>query len=408
MKRRIFKILTFCLLFILGGYLNINGVSASSVDIEITTDENQVTVGEKVYVYINFDSGNMFEDIEANLVYDENILEYKNGASFITGNSGFLKISDINISEGSESRKYALEFEAIKVGKCEIEFSGSIMVYDYDSKDPMSVFSNSLELEVIAAQTASDNGNLASLKISPSELTPAFDKNILEYNTSVNHDIERLIVVALPEDDKSTVRVVGNELLKEGDNKIVISVSAESGKVIEYNINVIRDNAPEENEDTSPIIADNKHGSFELVRSVEDIFAIYGGKYKIVQPSDSVVIPNGYTRSKIIISGISIEVFSSEQLDSEFLLIYAENELGVAGFYSYDKIEKTMQRYVAKSPYAVESVDNAKDILDSKEYSSRLNKSAIIIALLGGFCALFAVLAIRFYMKSRGYKEDDI
>jgi hypothetical protein len=67
-----------------------------------------------------------------------------------------------------------------------------------------------------------------------------------------------------------------------------------------------------------------------------------------------------------------------------------------------------MQRYLAQGPYAVEPVDNAEDIIDSKEYSSKLNKLAVIIALLGGFCALFGVLAIRFYMKSRGYKEGDI
>ena len=43
------------------------------------------------------------------------------------------------------------------------------MVYDIDTELPMSVL-DSLELEVKAAQTASDNAYLSSLKISPAEL----------------------------------------------------------------------------------------------------------------------------------------------------------------------------------------------------------------------------------------------
>ena len=46
----------------------------------------------------------MFGDIEANLTYDEEILEYKGSVSFITGSSGFLKIADINLSEDTDNR----------------------------------------------------------------------------------------------------------------------------------------------------------------------------------------------------------------------------------------------------------------------------------------------------------------
>lgn len=405
MKRRSIKTAIFCLLFIAAAFINTNTAKAASANIEITADNSNVTVGDTVYVYINISSDTTFGDVEANLVYDEDVLEYKSGASFITGSSGFLRISDVNISEEAKSRKYALEFEALKVGKCEIDFSGSVMVYDYESGLPMSVSSNILELEIKSPQTASDNANLASLKVSPGELNPSFDKNIYEYNVNVGNDTEKLVVVALPEDEKATVSVSGNDFLEEGENKVIVAVTAETGNKKEYTINVLRESSPQL--DIEPVTPDKKHGTFELVRADNEIYAVYGGKYKIIEPGPDVKIPEGYSKTKIIISGISIEVYAPESLDSDFLLIYAENELGEANFYRYDKVEKTMQRYVAEqtSAYMPEE-DLDKDILKSEEYRSKLNKTAIIIAVLSIICVLLMLLCIRLYIMTKGYRDN--
>ncbi len=407
MKRRIYQALIFCLFFIIGGYLNISNISAASANIEFSADDKQIIVGETIYLYINISSDSMFGDIEANLTYDEEILEYTSSVSFITGSSGFLKIADINLSEETDNRKYVLEFRALKVGDTEIEFSGPIMVYDYGSGLPMSVFSDSLVLQVKAAQTASDNASLASLKISPEQLTPEFDKNIKEYSINVGYDVDRLVVVAIPEDDKSTIRVNGNDLLEEGDNKVIVTVISEAGNIIEYTINTMKESAPEEGVDTSPITPDKKHGSFEIVRIADETFAIYNGKYKIIEPPAHVKIPSGYNKTKIILSGTSIPVFALEQLDNEFFLMYAENELGEAGFYSYDKVEKTMQRYTRELTPIYEPVNDIDEkTMDTKKYRTNLSVTAIIIALLSALCAVFVIISIRLYMKLRGYDND--
>lgn len=407
MKRRIYEILLFCLFFIVAGFLNISSINAASANIEITADSNQVFVGDTVYIYINISSDDMFGDIEANITYDEDILEYKGNVAFITGSSGFLRIDDRNLSEGTDRRKYALEFEAAQVGKSVIEFSTPIMVYDYESVLPMSVSSNSFELEATAAHTTSNNANLASLIISPAELNPEFDRDVMDYSANVGYDVEKLVVVAFPEDENATTKITGNDILEEGENKIIITVIAEAGNIIEYTINVMKEKAPEEGVNTTPITPDNKHGSFELARVGEEIFAIYGGKYKIIEPPVDMVIPNGYTKTKIIISNVSIPVYAPEQLNNEFLLIYAENELGEAGFYSYDKVEKTMQRYVIEASPAFDAVNNKdEEIMDAKKYRSNLNIAAVIIALLSALCAVFIILSIRLFMKTRGYNDD--
>lgn len=407
MKRRIYQALIFCLLFLIGGFINIKNISASSANIEITADSSQVVIGDTVYVYINISSDSMFGDVEAHLTYDEDVLEYKENVSFIKGTSGFLKIADINISEATENRKYALEFQTLKVGKSVIEFSGPIMVYDDEFKMPMSVSSDSFELEVNPAQTASENAYLSSLKISPAQLSPDFDKKQSEYSASVGHDVDRLVVVAIPEDDKSTIQITGNDSLQEGDNKVVVTVIAEAGNNIEYTIDVLKESAPEEGVDTSPITPDNKHGSFELVRIQDETYAIYSGKYKIIEAPANVEIPSGYAKSKIIISGISVPVYSPDQIDDDFLLIYAENELGQAGFYSYDKVEKTMQRYVNKLIPTYDSEDRSnEEQMNSEKYRTNLSITAIIIALLSALCIVFVIISIRLFMKLRGYGDD--
>jgi hypothetical protein len=87
-------------------------------------------------------------------------------------------------------------------------------------------------------------------------------------------------------------------------------------------------------------------------------------------------------------------------------LIYAENELGQPGFYRYDKVERTMQRYIEDLTPVYGPIDDIdKELMDSNEYRAKLNKAAIIIGILSGLCALFIVLFIRYFLMSKGYKK---
>lgn len=412
--KKMIKLLLVCFIFLLSGNIVNTRIShAASAQIEISADKREVTVGEEVQVSITIDSATLFGDFEANLTYDDDILQYKGGPSIITGSSGFLKIADINVYEGDTNRKYVLTFEALKVGNSDISFSGRAMVYDYEDEMEMSVSSNIYTISVKAAKTASNNAYLKSLKISPSKLEPAFDKNIYSYSTIVENKVEKLVVEALGEDSNSIVKLKGNDSLKEGENKVNISVIAESGDVIEYTIDVFREVATKENEmEETPIITPGtKHGTFEVARIDGELFAVYAGKYKLIEPDSEVRIPDGFITTRIIISDISINVYApKDNLESDFLLIYAQNELDEAGFYQYDRIERTMQRYVPDSALGFEEItepitDNTQQI---KDYKASLTKAAIIIALLSIICALLMVVMIRQFMKVKGYHKDDL
>lgn len=413
MKKRIIRhIGIFLFLFITGAFMSVKPCQAASAEVNIKSDTTEVNIGDNIFVYITVDSDTLFGDFEANLTYDEDILEYKGGASVITGGSGFLKITDMGVLDGDSSRKYTLKFEALEVGMCTIAFSGRAVVYDFATGMEMSVSSNELTLNVKAPVTASDNANLKSLKISPSELTPEFDPGIFDYNVTVTNETEQLVITALPEDDKASVTISGNDFLKEGENKVIVSVLAESGDVIKYNINVLRAATPTIVPTQAPEVSPETEGnSFELVTIDGEQFAIYSGRYKLLEPADDIEIPTGYMKGSMIISGVSITVFLPENNEeSQFLLVYAMNDLGETDFYRYDRVEKTMLRYVPDSMLIrnITDTDPVKDSAETKDYNNNLKKAAVVIAILCAFSVILIFVIIRLILQKKNHKNNKL
>lgn len=385
MKRIKKYLIIFLMLLIAGSYIKTVSCQAASARVNLTSDNTEVTVGDTIYVYIKINSKTIFKDFEANLTYDKNVINYLGGASVITGGSGYLRISDMNNGQTSTSRKYALEFEALKVGECELVFDDQVMVYD-DSDNAMSVSSDTLKITVKASKTASKNSYLKSLTTSPIDIKPAFDKDVYEYSVNVDNNTDKLIIDAEPEDNKSSVSIIGNDFLIEGQNKIVISVLSESGDVIEYTINATREISPTvTNQPTiTPVLNDSK---FEIIQSNGEINLIINEKYKLVEPDSETAIPEGYTKTTLTITDVSITAYVlNDNPESSFILIYAENSSGKRGFYQYDKGENTLQRFVttASSP---------------DKSSEGVQKAAVVIALLSAFSVLLVVTIIVLFMK---------
>ncbi len=379
----------------------------ASAEVKLSSDAMEVTLGDEFFVYVTVTSSTQFGDFEANITYDSDILEYQSGASQVKGSDGFLRINDQGVTKGATQRKYTMKFEATAVGICEFSFSGNVMVYDYESGAAMSVSSDTLTINVKAPVTASSNAKLKSLQITTGQLTPEFNPDTLEYSTQVPYDTTQLVIVALAEDDKSTVKISGNDSLKEGENKISITVLAESGANIEYIINVNRDAAPVE---VTPEPEAEPKSSFEVLQLEDGTYAVYSGRYKLLEASPELEIPEGYIKTKLNISNISITAFSpKDNISSEFLLLYAENEAGETGFYRYDRVEKTLQRYKPeKVAVPMNTVQLPQESMTKAEYESGIMKAGIVIAILTALSALLLILIIRMYMKLRGYRDDEL
>mgnify|MGYP004645882601 CR=1 FL=1 len=93
--------------------------------------------------------------------------------------------------------------------------------------------------------TNKNNANLSKLQINQEGLTPNFNKDKTNYCVTVSDKVDELKITAEPEDLNAKVSIVGNTELKNGDNKIDITVTAQNGSKKVYTIIVTKTNDPE-------------------------------------------------------------------------------------------------------------------------------------------------------------------
>jgi hypothetical protein len=391
---------------------------AQSAQITFNTEQAEYTIGDNIIVNMHITSDAVLGDFEAYITYNADILEFKNGASFISGGEGLLKLSDINVVNADSSRKYVMKFVAKEIGNCDIAVKDKASVYDFESGDKMSVSSNRLSIEIEPAITASTNANLKSLKISPGTLSPDFDTNIKEYSATVPSDVDQLIISSIPEDDTATLSLEGNEKLVIGRNDIKITVTAESGDNKVYTIQVTKEKAQndEKNNSKEPLENDqdlneveynnNEHNNatinqITLIKDGSNLYLQNGYKYQLVEPGEETVIPSGFIKTSLKINDGIITAYTPEHdLESDFLLIYASNDSGDVGFYQYDRVESTLQRYT-KNENSSNKYVRSDEIIQSEKYKNNLTTMAVIIAVLGCISLTLSIILVRIYVKDK-------
>lgn len=85
---------------------------------------------------------------------------------------------------------------------------------------------------------------LSGLSVAEGTITPEFNKDIREYSLNIPYETSSVNVTATPTDSKATVDVAGNTDLKEGENTVTVTVTAEDGSTSKYLIRVIRARVP--------------------------------------------------------------------------------------------------------------------------------------------------------------------
>lgn len=91
------------------------------------------------------------------------------------------------------------------------------------------------------------NTSLENLAIENLTLNPPYHNSITHYNIEISKDISKLNILAVPENEKGKVEILGNENLKAGNNEITIIVTAQNGFTKrEYKIKAYKRNEEEE------------------------------------------------------------------------------------------------------------------------------------------------------------------
>ncbi|MDD3303598.1 MAG: cadherin-like beta sandwich domain-containing protein [Clostridia bacterium] len=117
--------------------------------------------------------------------------------------------------------------------------------------------------------TKSNNNYLKVLQVNYEGLTPNFNKSKTTYSLNVGKDVGSIKVTATPEHGKATAYVSGNTNLKNGDNNVYITVTAENGSKRTYTIVVTKSADPEKaNSYLENLIVENAKLSPEFSKEI--------------------------------------------------------------------------------------------------------------------------------------------
>lgn len=413
------KILTAVLLLALtlASLVPSNIAKASSATVGFESSSEIIYLMDQVEISLTIESDTTLGDFEGNISYDSSVFEYVSGPECIAGGDGMLRLSDIGASSSVNQRSYVMTFKAIGYGKGQFSLVGSPVAYTYEDNTPMSVSGTSFDAEVIAPVTASSNANLASLKISPGSLSTEFSPNVTEYTSEVSADVQRLVLSAVPEDENATVKVNGNQDFTEGSNQVLITVTAESGAKKVYTIlvqkNESKQDAQEELETVTPTIQPGDTAlewSFTAA-SVNGVTKLSEtSTYTVVEEPSDLIVPDGYSKTSIKVSGITIPVYQLKDVkEDDFLLMVLQNAFGQTNLYKYDKVEKTIQRYTGDRVLIKDTSDQAASQLASQKaiYERRQQRLVIFIVVLSLSCLGLLTGLVTLFLKYKNKGEDD-
>jgi hypothetical protein len=302
MKSKILKIIcSFLIIFFISTYK----ANAASATISVTSSASKVVVGNTVTVTVKISSASPLGSWNFDVVPSSNLkLTY---SSF-----GGLYIADFVSSSSQKSATYTFKFQTTKSGTATVSIKNSL-VYGYDEA-AMSKTNGSASISVITQaeleSSYSKNNNLSSLSIDGANLSPAFNKDTLEYTVELPPETTKINITASKEDNKASINGTGEINVVDGNNRIEVKVTAENGGVKTYIINV-------------------------LVKEYNPIEVKIGNKtYTVVRKKSLLTAPSNYSETTVTINDEEVAAFTSEI--TGYTLVGLKDSDGKIGYYIYD------------------------------------------------------------------------
>lgn len=260
-----------------------------SDEVEISVNiENEKTAAFTIYLYFDNDkfeyvsgpeNSNSVEDYIINVWYDPqggnnpkegNIAKFKFRAKQ-NGLATFNIQGEFYSSVGQEI-KTSFKEKQIQIGDANENIVQKQLELKSDEEQVNYLSVNNTNLEVLAVQNAL--------------LNPPFNANVTNYNIEVSNQTTSLNIFAAPENENASIEIVGKDDLKEGENLIKVTVTAQDGvskKV--YEINTHKRNEQEE--------AEYLKGQEENRKKLEEIYEAQrtsNEQTDVAQKSKSIVI----------------------------------------------------------------------------------------------------------------------
>ena len=391
--------------------------ASNSATINVTSSKENVSVGDTVTATVTINSDTPIGYYSYTLDYNPNKLKLLSASSYI-----------VNSPNDSNTKKIKKDFK-LKVtneGTSKISVkSYAITSFSDEKKINVKVNPVTISTEGLIS-TYSDNNYLSSLKVDNYKLSPSFNKKTLNYKLSLNSDVDKINISATPESDKASITGTGEISVLEGENKIDIVVTSESGDARTYTIlATVKDENPIKVtinnkaytlvKNTSALDIPDGYKTVKIKIDDKEIGALYSDitKYTLVglkdedgniglyiydnnsetyTPYNEIVFNKlsflpletsekleGYELYNETINKVDVECYKSTS-DSDYCIIYGMNlNNGEKGWYSYNKKENTIQKY--------NDENSGKD-------EEKLKSSKILIYILSGTTLIFGIATI--------------
>jgi len=442
MKNKI-GIVIFTIISIFISTFTFDRVSAAGASISVKSSKSTLVVGGSFNVTVTVYSSASIGAWEYNLMYDTSKFQLVSGTQHI-----------VDYASGSgkttATYNYTLRAKAAGTGKIYIQNSA---VADWN-ENTLSVSNGSTSVKVITQAeleaSYSKNNYLSSLSVDGASISPAFNKDTLEYSVELEPETTNIKVNATKEDSKASVSGIGDIAVSEGDNQIKVTVTAENGSQRVYTINakvkelspinvkvdkedmtvvrkkdVISEYMPSTYKETSVKIGEEEVPAFTsditkfILVGLKDNkgsinLYIYDSKNNsytqyneinsnkvIIYPiaiDKNVEIPDGYSKYSIKIGEKNFDVYKLSK-GSHYSLIYGMNvETGKKNLYLYDSKEETLQRYYSEELEVIKEKLNLYNIII-------ISSLGVVVVL----CIILIILSVKIIKKrnTRLIKQDE-
>lgn len=411
------KLLFFMVLFLIP-IVKINAASFS-----ISASSKSVTIGSNVTIYVNGSDVTGRVNVASS---NASVLSSSNNSIWIEPNG-------------------SITFNAKKTGSATITVSSSSL--SDGSGNDVNLGSKSITINVVekaAPKQVSSNNSLKTLSVSDLELEPLFDPGTTEYTVNAEEGTETVTINATAQDSNASINGTGEIAVFEGLNTLSVVVTAENGYQKEYKINVnvkeepilvrIKDKdlslvkqasaLPQVSSYYSPSTMEYKYEVDEEEKVVElptyysevtgytlvgikdtkgkiSLYIYDEGKFTpyneasfnnniVIYEMEAKDIPQGYKKTSIDINDMKITAYQKDK-KSDYYLIYGMNvDNGNIGWYKYDKVDSSIQRY-----------DSA--LID--DLTTKNNKYLTTIYVLSGICGFMLLSIMILLIKIRNVKR---
>lgn len=315
---------------------SMNGITAYAATARIAFSDPSVTVGQEfnVNVKITASDGNLGA-ADVMLSYDPSCIEFISGNN-ASGGAGSVRIIGTMDSSTTTQFSHTLKFRAIQAGNTTISV-GNYEIYDVDTQAVNVTQVGSSAVKVNAPATYSSEAGLASLKVSPGQLTPDFSSGVTSYSVNVGGDVSKLAVSASAKHEKAKVLISGDSGLQAGANTVTCKVTAEDGQTTKtYTITVNKSEAAEV--------------SSEAEQPAETSAAVLGGQtvdvggvqYTIASSFDPAALPEGYSQSACSYGEAEVMCGTGNGVN----LLYLQAADGTGSFFIYVPETGALSPYV--------------------------------------------------------------